>query len=166
MKFLQLDEESLNLRVYSDFSRTENSDLTSQIGYIVLLCNKNDDCLILHYTSNNLKLVVLSGLYTELVFCSASFDYGTTLPLELENIFNLRLLLNTFTDSKYLFDSENKANYFKEGCLMIAFSYFRNSFEKHQISNVEFTRPENYPSSYTGGIPIITITAFLVYCAS
>lgn len=75
MKFPKLDENSLHLRVYSDYSFEKNFDLTSQIGNIVLLCDTNNACHILHYTSKKCKRAVPSVLAAETFDLYAAFDY-------------------------------------------------------------------------------------------
>ena len=46
----KLDIESLRLVVYTDAAFTTNSDHTSQLGYLVLLCDVSNNCCLL-YTS-------------------------------------------------------------------------------------------------------------------
>ncbi len=62
-----LDKTSPHLRVFSDSSFVNNPDLSSQPGYIVLLCDKHGNCNVLHYTSHKSRRVtksVLGGEYT------------------------------------------------------------------------------------------------------
>lgn len=42
MKFPRLDEDSLNLRMFSDSYFANNSDITSHTESIILLCDKNE----------------------------------------------------------------------------------------------------------------------------
>lgn len=60
MKFPLLDEDTLHFGINIDPSISFKSDLTSEIGYIVLLCDKNDVYHTFRYTSKTCKLVVLS----------------------------------------------------------------------------------------------------------
>ncbi len=47
----KLDIESLHIRAFADASFAPNHYHTSQLGYIVLLCDKQDNACVLHYAS-------------------------------------------------------------------------------------------------------------------
>lgn len=46
-----MDRETLHRRAYSDASFANNDDLSSQLGYIVLLCDGDNNCHVLSYSS-------------------------------------------------------------------------------------------------------------------
>lgn len=64
----------------------------------------------MHYTSKKCKNALCNVLVAKLLGFSAALDYGYTLRLDLEKIFNRRLPLQLFTDSNYIFDAIIKAS--------------------------------------------------------
>lgn len=54
----KLDKNSLHIRAYADSSFLNNNDMSSQLGFIVLLCDKYDNCNILHCASYKSRRVV------------------------------------------------------------------------------------------------------------
>ena len=57
----QIDKESLHLRIYADASFANNSDYTSQIGYIVFLADKTGKCNRFRYASYKSRRVYQPG---------------------------------------------------------------------------------------------------------
>ena len=53
-----LDRETLHLRAYTDASFATNDDHSSQLGFVVLLCDAEDRCHILDFASRKCKRVV------------------------------------------------------------------------------------------------------------
>jgi len=48
LRFVKLEKESLQLLVFTDASFANNRDLSSQIGYILVMANTNERANILH----------------------------------------------------------------------------------------------------------------------
>ncbi len=65
LKYKPLDRYSPHLRVYSDASFASNDDSSSQLGYIILLCDESNHCQILNYSSKKSKRVVRSIMAVE-----------------------------------------------------------------------------------------------------
>ncbi len=61
----KLDFESLHFRLYADASLATSLDHTSQLRYIVLLCDKLDNACVVHYTSYKSHRVARSVLGAE-----------------------------------------------------------------------------------------------------
>ncbi len=64
--YRKLDKESVHLRVYSDSSFANNRDGTSQLGFIILLCDYANACNVVHYRSYKSQRVVRSVLGADL----------------------------------------------------------------------------------------------------
>lgn len=58
LKYSKLYKYSLNLRVYADASFATNDDLSSQLGYIVLLCDRFNCCHVMDYVSRKSRRIV------------------------------------------------------------------------------------------------------------
>lgn len=56
----KLDPETLHIRVYADSSFANNEDLSTQLGYLVLLCDARKRCNVLHYSSHKSRRTVRS----------------------------------------------------------------------------------------------------------
>ena len=76
--YYPLDLDTLHLRVYSDASFASNDDSTSQLGYIILLCDANDRCHVLSFSSKKSKRNVRSIMAGEIYALSAAFDHAIT----------------------------------------------------------------------------------------
>jgi hypothetical protein len=44
LRYPKLDKESLRLRVYADASFASNRDETSQLGFVIFLADKHEQC--------------------------------------------------------------------------------------------------------------------------
>eukprot|EP00170_Pyropia_yezoensis_P001807 contig_7709_g1811 len=60
LNYRRLDRASLRLHVYADASFATNKDQSSQIGYIILLCDASERTHVLAFTSRKSKRVVRS----------------------------------------------------------------------------------------------------------
>ncbi len=142
----KLDPNSLHLRVYSDASFASNLDLSSQLGFIVLLCDRNLKANILHFASYKSKRVTRSVLGSEIYAFADAFDYGFTMKNDLERILGQHIPLQMLTDSKSLFDTMIKCSTTTEKRLMIDISVVREAYTAQEISNVGFVRSPNNPA--------------------
>lgn len=84
LKFGPLEKSSLHLRVYTDSSFMTNYDHSSQIGYVILLCNSQDWFHILDFARKLRERVVRSSTAVETYVLIYGFDalYATKITLE------------------------------------------------------------------------------------
>lgn len=82
-----LDRETLHLRAYSDASFANNDDLSSQLGYIVMLCDGDSSCHVLSYSSKKARRVVRSIMAGEVYAFADAFDTAFILKHDLERIY-------------------------------------------------------------------------------
>jgi len=69
-----LDMNSFNLLVFTDASFTNNKDLSSQIGFVIVLTDRNQSVNVLYWSSIKCKRVTRSVLASELYALAYSFD--------------------------------------------------------------------------------------------
>lgn len=100
----KLDLNSLHIRVYTDGSFADNDDLTTQLGYIVLLCDDHDRCNVLNFSSHKSRRVVRSVLGGETYAFADGMDFGLSMKYDIEAMIDRKIPLRLFTDSKSLFD--------------------------------------------------------------
>lgn len=74
-----LDQNTLQLIAYADSSFANNSDLTSQLRYIVFLCDAKNKCNVLHYSSYKSLQVTRSALGGEIYAFADAFNYAHTM---------------------------------------------------------------------------------------
>ena len=146
LRVQKLDQGSLHLRVYADASFANNNDLTSQLGYIILLADKFGKCNILHYASYKSRRVTRSVLGAEIYAFADAFDYAYVIRHDLEEIMEQKVPLQMLTDSRSLFDVIVKNSTTSERRLMIDIKDVRESYEHQLISNVGFVRSEDNPA--------------------
>lgn len=146
LRMKKLDKSSLHIKVFSDSSFANNRDLSSQLGYIILLCDKFKNCNILHFSSHKSRRVVRSVLGAETYAFADAFDYAHALKHDLESILDQKIPLQMLTDSKSLFDVLTKCSSTIEKRLMIDLQVVRQAYETHLISDLGFIRTEHNPA--------------------
>lgn len=146
LNYPQLDITSLRLKAYSDAAFANNEDFKSQIGCLILLCDRNNRCHILSYSSTKCKRVTRSILGGELCALADAFDKGFTIKTDLERMLNKRIPLSMFTDSKSLFDIITKCSSTTEKRLMIDIRSVQEGYETQEISDMGLVRSEFNPA--------------------
>jgi len=58
LSYPPLEQDSIHLRVYADASFSSNDDLSSQLCYIILLCDRDAKFHVLAYSSKKARHVV------------------------------------------------------------------------------------------------------------
>ena len=76
---MPLDINSLSLLVFTDASFANNKDLSSQIGFIIVLMDRNQSANILHWSSIKCKRVTRSVLASKLYGLAHGFDMGAAI---------------------------------------------------------------------------------------
>ena len=144
--YKKLDVDSIAINAYADASFSNNSDLTSQLGFIVVLKDKHYQSNIIHFTSYKSRRVVRSILGGEVYAFSDAFDWAFTFRHDLEKLMGRKVPLSMFTDSRSLFDIITKASSTKEKRLMIDLTASREGYEKNEISDIGLVRSEHNPA--------------------
>jgi hypothetical protein len=151
LKFVQLDKDSLRLVTFTDSSFANNSDYTSQIGYVVVLADKDDNANILHWSSTKCKRVTRSVLASELYAMSHGFDMSASLKSTMEKILGFTLNLRTLplticTDSKSVYDCLVKLGTTREKRLMVDLMCLRQSYERREIAEIKWIEGNSNPA--------------------
>ena len=79
LTFVPLDMKSLSLLVFTDASFANNKDLSSQIGFIIVLTDRNQSANILYWSSIKCKRVTYSILASKLYRLAHGFDMGAAI---------------------------------------------------------------------------------------
>ena len=89
--------------VFIDTSFANNTNNTSQIGFIIAITNNSSSVNIIHWSSIKYKKVTYLVLASELYAMAYKFDYSAVLKSTIEKILQVELLLILYTDFKSLY---------------------------------------------------------------
>ncbi|KAK1992697.1 hypothetical protein LX36DRAFT_694129 [Colletotrichum falcatum] len=119
LRFTPLDLATAKLFVFVNSSFANNNDLTSQLGFIVVLANKQGNTNVVHYSSTKCKRVTRSVLASEI--------YAMMPPIP-------TILC---TDSYSLYECLVKLGTTKEKRLMIDIMALRQSYKRREIYEIQ-----------------------------
>jgi hypothetical protein len=91
------------LIVFTDALFANNRDLSSQIGYVLVLADGIGYTNIIHWFSTKYKRVTRSVLASELYGIAYGFDMGISVKSIIDRVLEIELLLVVYTDSKSLY---------------------------------------------------------------
>jgi hypothetical protein len=142
---VKLNKESLQLLVFTDASFANNKDLSSQIGYILVLAD-GTNANILHWSSTKCKRVTRSVLASELYAMAHGFDMGASVKSTIDKVLGIDLPLVLCTDSKSLYECLVKLGTTQEKRLMIDIMCLRQAYERREIAEVKWIKGESNPA--------------------
>lgn len=143
LSYRPLDRTTLHLRVYADASFASNDDNSSQLGFVILLCDAVDRCHVLAYSSKKSRRVVRSIMAGEVYAFANAFDEAFIIKYDLERLYKQPVPLTMLTDSKQLFDVITRASHTTEKRLMIDIAAAREAYNRKEISNVGLVKSAN-----------------------
>ena len=124
--------------IFTDVSFANNKDLSLQIGYVIVLTDRNHSTNIIHWLSIKYKRVTRSVLASELYGLAHGFDIGAAIKSTIQNILQLEQLpLVLCTDSKSLYDYLVKLGITQEKRLMVELIYLRQTYERREITEIK-----------------------------
>ena len=94
----------MQLVVFTDASFANNKDLSSQIGYVIVLADATKKANIIHWSSVKCKRVTWSVLASKLYSMAHGVDISTAIKSTMDKILQVNLLLVLYTNSKSLYD--------------------------------------------------------------
>lgn len=142
----KLDIDSVHLRVYSDASFADKEDLSTQLGFLVLLCDRHNHCNILHYSSHKSRRVVRSVMGGEVYAMADGTDFALTLRYDLERMLDKPLAVRMYTDSNCFFDVITKNTTTTEKRLMIDVQGMREAYERMEVSDIAWIASQANPA--------------------
>lgn len=146
LKYPKLDKDSLRLQVYSDASYATNADNSSQLGYIIFLADKSNNCQPLAWSSHKAKRVNRSVLGSEIMAFADAFDMAFVLKHDIEAMIKKTLPIVMITDSLSLFDVITRASSTTEKRLMIDIESVRKAYKNKEIEKMVFVRSPFNPA--------------------
>jgi hypothetical protein len=146
LTFTKLDKNSLQLLVFTDASFANNKDLSSQIGYVLVLADGSGKGNILHWSSVKCKRVTRSVLASELYAMAHGFDISTAIKSTIDRILGKTVPIVLCTDSKSLYDCLVKLGTTAEKRLMIDIMCLRQAYERREIAEVKWIKGNTNPA--------------------
>ena len=99
-----MDTKTLKLLVFIDTSFANNKDLSSQIGYIIVLANITKKANIVHWSLIKCKRVTRSILASKLYKMAHGFNIAAAIKSTVDKVLQINLPLILYTNSKSLYD--------------------------------------------------------------
>ena len=88
----------------TDASFANNKDYSSQVGYVIVLADENDNCNIIHWSSIKCKRVTRSVIASELYAMTHGFDTTCALKDTLDKIAQRQTSIVICIDSLSLYE--------------------------------------------------------------
>ncbi|KAI0994393.1 hypothetical protein K3495_g13789 [Podosphaera aphanis] len=157
LRYVPLNLNTCKLFVFADGSFANNKDLSSQLGYVVILanetCQEEEFTLqgnLIHWSSTKCKRVTRSVLASEIYGMVNGFDIGiclsTTLKLITDQLDLSCIPLVICTDSYSLYECLVKLGTTKERRLMIDIMALRESYERREITEIRWVHGDDNPA--------------------
>jgi hypothetical protein len=175
LKYVILDLNKAKIYVFVDGSFANNKDLSSQIGFIIILANENENTgsdefnlygNLIHWSSTKSKRVTRSVLASEIYGIVAGTDLAYVIGSTLAKITN-QLDLPTApivvcTDSFSLYECLVKLGTTKEKRLMIDIMALRQSYERRELYEIRWINGLDNPAdAMTKAIPNKALETFV-----
>jgi hypothetical protein len=176
IKYIPLDLACTKLFVFVDGSFANNKDLSSQIGYLIILANETvtennySDFEIkgnlIHYSSTKSKRVTRSVLASEIYGMVGGVDMAVAINTTIRMITKQLDLPQTpivvCTDSYSLYECLVKLGTTKEKRLMIDIMALRQSYERREIAEIRWIDGKDNPAdAMTKSAPNKALEKFL-----
>ena len=162
LKFVKLDTNTMQLVVSTDASFANNRDLSSPIGYVIVLADATKKANIVHWSSVKCKRVTRSVLASELYGMAHGFDIGAAIKSTVDKILQVNLPLVLCTDSKSLYDCLVRLGTTQTKRLMVDVMCLRQAYERRQITEVRWIDGEANPvDAMTKGKPCAALTRLI-----
>lgn len=161
LTYIPLDLSHTKLFIFTDGSFANNSDMTSQLGLLIVLATENHTNIattpefeisgnIVHWNSSKCKRVTRSVLASELYGMVNGFDSAIALRTTLHKIMKTldlpQIPAILCSDSKSLYDCLVKLGTTQEKRLMIDIMSLRESYERREISEVRWINGKDNPA--------------------
>ncbi|KAK1916420.1 hypothetical protein P3342_004239 [Pyrenophora teres f. teres] len=174
IRYVPVDLINAKLMVFVDGSFANNKDLSSQLGFVLMLVNECADVdntfsihgNMIHYSSTKCKRVTQSVLASEIYGIVNGFDIGiaiaTTLRMITERLGISAIPLIVCTDSYSLYECLVKLGTTKEKRLMIDIMALRQSYERREITEIRWINGEDNPAdAFTKASPNRALERFI-----
>ena len=135
LKIPKLDLESTRVASYTDASFNSMIDGSSQGAFIIFLYDKNGSCAPISWASNRIKRVVRSSLAAETLAFMEGADSAHFVSKLLEEVLTKCVInVDSFTDSKSLFDVVGTSSLTTDKRLRVEISAIREMVDNNELT--------------------------------
>ncbi|KAI1008166.1 hypothetical protein K3495_g77 [Podosphaera aphanis] len=145
LKFLKLIGK-LRIITFTDSSFANNPDLSSQLGYLIVLADEHNNCNIIHWSSVKCKRITRSVIASELYAMCQGFDTACVLKDTVDKIIDEEVPIIVCIDSFSLFECLVKLGTTREKRLMIDLKALRQAYERREIAEIIWITGESNPA--------------------
>ncbi len=135
--------DTAEIHVFADASFATNKDLSSQLGYVILLVDDKGNCSFLSWSTSKCKGVTRSVLAAELYALAHGFDAGFALSHTVCKLLGRKMKVQVFTDSRTLFDSITSLCSMTEKSLLIDIYCLREAYRNGELANLSLIRTQH-----------------------
>jgi len=177
IRYVDLDLARTKLFVFVDGSFANNKDLSSQIGYEIILANETNSISyeedsfdlrgnLLHYSSTKSKRITRSVLASEIYGMVGGVDMAiainTTIRMITTQLGFPPTPIIVCTDSYSLYECLVKLGTTKEKRLMIDVMAIRQSYERRELTEIRWINGQDNPAdAMTKGTPNRALEKFI-----
>ena len=176
LQYVPLNLATAKLMIFTDGSFANNQDLSSQLGYLLVLANESKDNRedstfairgnIVHWSSTKCKRVTRSVLASETYGMVSGVDIAiailTTLKIITERLGLPLIPLVVCTDSYSLYECLVKLGTTNEKRLMIDIMALRQSYERREITEIRWINGHDNPAdAFTKATPNRALEGFI-----
>lgn len=136
LTFAPLDLESTKVVIISDASFANARGSRSQLGFLIILTDKDGNANVVHYSSARCKRVTRSVMAAELHALILAFDYGFVLREMLKEVLRRDVKLEALIDSKTVFDVVAKDGRTNERRLQIDVHALKESYTRGELTRI------------------------------
>ncbi len=146
LKFPKLDGDSLRIACYVDAGHCNAAEGRSQLGYIITLADKNNNCCVLAFSSKRSRRIVRSTTAGEGLAFADGFDMSYTMREDMQQAVGKQIPIVMITDSQILFNIITRRRTTTERRMMIDLKAARDAYAKREISNIALISSEHNPA--------------------
>jgi hypothetical protein len=177
LKYVDLDLNRTKLFVFVDGSFANNKDLSSQIGYKIIIANETTNASyeensfelrgnLIHYSSTKSKRITRSVLASEIYGMVGGVDMAiainTTIKMIVSQLGFPAPPIIVCTDSYSLYECLVKLGTTKEKRLMIDIMAIRQSYERREVTEIRWINGQDNPAdAMTKGTPNKALEKFI-----
>ena len=136
LSFVKIDLSTARINLFTDAAFANGENLTSQIGFLVILSDGSNAANILHYGSSKCKRVTRSVLAAELMALVHGFDQAFVIQHTLHEILGRNLPIDAYVDSRTAFNFVAKNADTMEKRLQIDANALRQSLQQGELRSI------------------------------